>query len=73
MWKLNPISHKNFVKKLRKLGFQWPYSGGKHLFMSKWDFDFTIPNIHGAKDIWPALLSRLLKQIDITIDEWNEL
>ncbi len=73
MWKINPISHSNFLKKLKKLWFEWPFSWWKHLFMSKWDFDFTIPNIHWNKDIWIALLSRLLKQIWISIDEWNNL
>ncbi|EKD30521.1 MAG: YcfA family protein [uncultured bacterium (gcode 4)] len=73
MWKIKPISHTNFVKKLKKLWFVWPFSWWKHLFMSRWDFDFTIPNKHGNQDIGIALLSRLLRQIEISIDEWNEI
>ncbi len=73
MWKINSISHANFVKKLKKLWFEWPFSWWKHLFMSKWDFDFTIPNRHSNKDIWVSLLTRLLKQIWISVDEWNKL
>ncbi len=71
MWKINPISHTNFVKKLRKLWFDWPFSWWKHLFMSKWDLDLTIPNTHSNKDIGVWLLSRILKQANIRIDEWN--
>ena len=38
------------VRKLKELGFDGPYSGGKHLFMIKADLSLTIPNPHG-KDI----------------------
>ena len=72
MPKLNPISHSNFVKRLKKLWFEWPYSGWKHLFMSKWNLDLTIPNKHSNKDFWVGLLSRILKQAWVSIDEWNK-
>ena len=60
MGKLKPISHKELVRKLRKLGFDGPYSGGKHLFMIKGNLTLTIPNPHG-KDISVELLKRILK------------
>ena len=60
MGKLKPISHKELVRKLRKLGFDRPYSGGKHLFMIKGNLTLTIPNPHG-KDISVELLKRILK------------
>ena len=72
MWKIKPISHKNFVKKLKSFWFEWPFSWWKHLFMSKWDLDFTIPNLHSNKDIWTSLLSKLLKQLEISVDDWNK-
>ncbi len=73
MWKLKPISHLNFIKKLRKRGFEWPYSWWKHLFMSKWDLDLTIPNKHSNQDIWVWLLSRILKQAKISVDDWSNI
>jgi len=44
--KLSPISWKDLVKRLRKLGFEGPYEGGKHPFMIKGDLTLTIPNPH---------------------------
>jgi hypothetical protein len=67
MWKLNPISHLNFIKKMKKLWFDWP------LFMSKWTLDLTIPNKHSNNDIWIWLLSRILNQANIDIDTWNNI
>ncbi len=60
MGKLKPISHKELVRKLRKLGFDGPCSGGKHLFMIKGNLTLTIPNPH-RKDISVELLKRILK------------
>jgi len=73
MTKLNPINHTKFIKKLRKYWFDWPYSGWKHLFMSKWNLDLVIPNKHSNNDIWVWLLHRILKQAQININDWNNL
>ncbi|MCD4798650.1 MAG: type II toxin-antitoxin system HicA family toxin [Methanosarcinales archaeon] len=53
------------VKRLNKLGFEGPYSGGKHPFMVKNDLVLTIPNPHKAV-ISVDLLSRILRQAKIT-------
>lgn len=71
MWRLNPISHSKLIKKLKALWFDWPFSWGRHLFMSKWDLDLTIPKHHSNKDIWIWLLSRILKQAKVSIDDFN--
>jgi hypothetical protein len=42
--KLTPVSWKFLVKRLNELGFEGPYSGGKHPFMIKGDLVLTIPN-----------------------------
>jgi len=72
MGKLKPISHKELVRKLRKLGFDGPYSGGKHLFMIKGNLTLTIPNPH-RKDISVELLKRILRIAEISRDEWLNL
>jgi predicted RNA binding protein YcfA (HicA-like mRNA interferase family) len=69
MSKLAPVSHKELVYKLRKLGFEGPYRGGKHLYMVKGSLRLAIPNPHG-RVIGVALLSRILKQAGITREEW---
>jgi len=67
--KLAPVSWNVLVKRLNKLGFEGPYSGGKHPFMVKNDLVLTIPNPHKAL-ISVDLLSRILKQARISREEW---
>ncbi len=69
MSKLAPISHRELVYKLRKLGFEGPYRGGKHLYMVKGSTRLAIPNPH-KQVIGVDLLSRILKQAGITREEW---
>jgi predicted RNA binding protein YcfA (HicA-like mRNA interferase family) len=70
--KLKSISHRDFVSKLKKIGFSGPFSGGKHLFMIKHDLRLTIPNPH-KKEIGVDLLTRILRQAGISKDEWLEI
>jgi len=67
--KLTPVSWKYLVKRFNKMGFEGPYSGGKHPFMIKGDLVLTIPNPHKA-EIGVELLSRILKQARISRNEW---
>lgn len=41
-----PVSRRDLVRHMRKLGFQGPYSGGRHQFMTKDDIVVFIPNPH---------------------------
>jgi predicted RNA binding protein YcfA (HicA-like mRNA interferase family) len=67
-----PIKRTDFIKALRKAGFEGPYSGGKHQFMQRGTIRLRIPNPHES-DISRDLLARLLKQADISREEWQEL
>ena len=69
MPKLTPVSWNVLVKRLNKLGFEGPFSGGKHPFMVKNDLVLTIPNPHKAV-ISVDLLSRILRQAKISREEW---
>ena len=69
MPKLTPVSQKELVRHLKNLGFEGPFSGGKHLFMTKENLVLTIPNPHRG-DISIDLLSRILKQAKISREEW---
>lgn len=64
------ISHRELVSKFRKLGFDGPYSGGRHLFMVKDGLKVHIPNPHG-KDISAPLIHEILKQAGISKKEWE--
>ncbi len=71
MSKLNRVSFNELVRKLKALGFEGPFSGGKHLFMVKDTLRLTIPNPH-KQDIGVDLLKRILRQADIQRDEWEK-
>ena len=69
---MKSISRSNLIKRLKKLGFDGPYSGGKHQFMIKGNLRLAIPNPHKG-DIGIDLLSRILKQAGISNAEWEKL
>ena len=66
------VSRQKLVGTFRKLGFDGPYSGGKHQFMVRDDVTVRIPNPHRG-DIGVALLSRILRQAGISRDEWEQV
>ncbi len=66
------ISRKDLIKALQLLGFEGPFSGGKHQFMLKSGLRLTIPNPHQS-DIGIDLLNKILKQADISKIEWRNL
>ena len=65
-----PLSRRQVIAALRRLGFQGPYSGGKHEFMQRGDRVLTIPNPHRG-DIGTGLLAVILRQAGITRKEWE--
>jgi predicted RNA binding protein YcfA (HicA-like mRNA interferase family) len=66
------IKRGDLIRYLRKLGFDGPFGGGKHQFMSKGNFKLTIPNPH-RQDISTGLLARILKQGGIERGDWEKL
>ena len=70
MPRLGRIKWRDLVRRLRALGFEGPYIGGKHPYMVKGDLVLTIPNPH-REEIGTALLSRLLRQAGISRQEWD--
>jgi len=67
--KLTPVSWAELVRRLRQLGFEGPFQGGKHPYMVRGDLVLTIPNPH-RREISVDLLVRILKQAGISRDEW---
>ncbi|MGI0483357.1 type II toxin-antitoxin system HicA family toxin [Geminocystis sp. CENA526] len=69
MPKLTPVSWKELVTKLNELGFESPFSGGKHPQMRRGNVTLIIPNPH-KKEISIGLLQRILRQGNISREEW---
>jgi len=63
---------RKFVQNFRKLEFEGPYSGGKHLFMKKGFLKIHIPHKHKG-DISVGLVNEILRQAGINKKEWDEL
>jgi predicted RNA binding protein YcfA (HicA-like mRNA interferase family) len=69
MSRLTAVSQSDLVRRLRQLGFMGPFSGGRHLFMTRDNLRLALPNPHRG-DIGPDLLIRLLRQAGISREEW---
>lgn len=67
--RLTPVSWNTLVRRLRDLGFDGPYHGGRHYFMTKGSLRLTIPNPHAA-DISVSLLKEILARSNISREEW---
>ncbi|MGB5926217.1 MAG: type II toxin-antitoxin system HicA family toxin [Dehalococcoidia bacterium] len=72
MPRLGPIERAELIRYLQTLGFEGPYSGGKHQFMLKGVVRLRLPNPHKS-DVGRELLSRILKQAGIDKDSWERL
>ncbi len=72
MPQFGPIKRNELVRYLKQVGFEGPYSGGKHQFMVKGDRTLRIPNPHRS-DIGKELLARILRQAGVPKDEWEAL
>ena len=66
------ISRRDLIYFLKQLGFNGPYSGGKHQYMIRDELKLTIPNPHKG-DISVGLLNRILRQANISREEWETL
>ena len=65
-----PTSRRDLVRALREMGFQGPFSGGRHQFMTRGDVVVTVPNPHRG-DIGIGLLSRVLRQAGVSRVQWE--
>jgi hypothetical protein len=57
MPKINPVSRKELIFKLKALDFEGPFRATKHQYMIKGKQKIFIPNPHGGKDIGIPLFS----------------
>ncbi|MEK6755560.1 MAG: type II toxin-antitoxin system HicA family toxin [Bacteroidota bacterium] len=69
---LHSTSRRELISKFRSLGFEGPFAGGKHHFMKKGTLKVRIPNPHRS-DIDASLLKRILRQAEISQEEWNRV
>ncbi len=64
MAKWTPCKRRDFIAKLRKIGFGEPEPGGRHFYMRHGTFTFTIPS---NPEYSTPQLRMLLKQVELGI------
>jgi len=69
MPRLTPVSRRELIQRLQRLGFEGPYSGGRHEFMLRGECRLILPNPHRG-DISVDLLRRILRRADVSHEEW---
>jgi len=69
MPRLSPVSWRVLVRRLKVLGFEGPFEGGKHPYMLKDELVLTIPNPH-RQVIRVDLLQKILKRANVSREEW---
>jgi predicted RNA binding protein YcfA (HicA-like mRNA interferase family) len=66
------ITRRELIRKFRALGYDGPFSGGKHQFMTKERKKIRIPNPHGCQDTHASLVNEILRQAGISYEEWEK-
>ena len=76
MLKWKPCKRREFIKKLKRIGFETPEPGGNHFYMRYGTYTFTVPS---NKEYSVPQVKMLLKEIqqgimkEISLDEWDSL
>lgn len=74
MSKITPLKPQEVIRKLRALGFEGPYPGGKHQRMVNLATGKIIPvPFHKGHDVSTGLIREIIREIDISRDEWLSL
>lgn len=76
MSRWTPCKRSEFVRRLRKLGFDGPYSGTRHQFMVYQQHRLTIPSNQEFSVPQLRMMIREIEEIlvrPITAEEWNDL
>ena len=71
-----PCKRRDFIKRLRQLGFDGPYSGTRHQFMIYEKHRLSIPS---SDEYSVSQLRMMLNEVEgiigrpITVDDWSSL
>jgi len=71
-----PRKRRDFIRRLRKLGFEGPYSGTRHQFMIYEQYRLAIPsNAEYSVPQLRMMIREIERIIDrkITVQEWDKL
>jgi predicted RNA binding protein YcfA (HicA-like mRNA interferase family) len=69
MSKLPSLTGKEVVSLLKKVGFIVERQRGSHIFLKHGDGRATVVPIHSGETIGPGLLSKILRDVEMTKDD----
>ncbi len=69
MSRLTPATRVELIRRLRVLGFQGPFVGGRHQFLVRGTVRLIVPNPH-RQEIGLDLLARILRQAGVSREDW---
>ncbi|MDW8029206.1 MAG: type II toxin-antitoxin system HicA family toxin [Armatimonadota bacterium] len=74
MSKLRPIPAREVIRKLRALGYEGPFGGGKHLVMRHpvTGQKIRVP-FHGGKDLPIGTLRAIIRAAGVDVKTWERL
>ena len=74
MPKLSPEKPLVVTQKLRCLGYEGPFGGGRHVFMRHpgTRAKISVP-AHGGRDIPVGTLAAIIEQAGVSVEEWLAL
>ena len=67
-----PLNRRELIRKLRRVGLSGPFSGAKHSYMLYGKVKIFIPNPHTG-DIGAKIIKRIMNDIGISENKWNQL
>ena len=70
MHKLTPVSRRDLIKRLARLGAVGPFRGKRHQYMVRGMDTIIIPNPHHGDEIGVDLLSKILRDGGISREKW---
>ncbi len=72
MSKLPSLTGKEIVSLLKKAGFTVERQRGSHVFLKHEDGRATVVPVHSGETIGPGLLSKILRDVEMTKEELLE-
>jgi len=72
MPKLVPISAKEMIRLLTKIGFTVERQKGSHIFLRNDGKTTTIP-VHSSEELDRSMMRKILRDIDMSLEEFERL
>lgn len=73
MSKLPALTGKELISSLKKTGFVLDRQKGSHVFLKHPDGRATVVPVHSGETLGPGLMSKILRDVELTKDELLEL